>query len=86
MADDPVLPLDTREFVARWSSTVEEHLVTELADILHRLAPAGSGGDLSPEQSSTLARHLAHALQEAANPGGGIHAAMQYLHEAAVVH
>jgi hypothetical protein len=82
MADDPVPPLNTREFVTRWSSAVEEHLVNELADILHQLVPAG----LSPEQCSTLARHLAHALQEAGSPGGGIHAAMQYLHEAAAVH
>jgi len=86
MADDPVPPLNTREFVTRWSSAVEEHLVTELADILHQLAPAGPSGDLSPEQCSALARHLAHALQEAGSPGGGIHAAMQYLHQASVVH
>jgi hypothetical protein len=84
MADNPVPPLNTREFVTRWSSAVEEHLVTELTDILHRLAPAGPGGDLSPEQCSALARHFAHALRESGVEGGGIHAAMQYLHEVAV--
>ena len=41
VADEPVPQLDTREFVARWHSVVEEHLVTDLADILHQLALAG---------------------------------------------
>jgi hypothetical protein len=84
MADDPVPPLDTREFVARWSSAVEEHLETELADILHQLAAAGPDQDLRPEQCATLARYLAHALREAGSPDGGIQAAMHYLHDAAV--
>jgi hypothetical protein len=87
VADQPVSQLNTREFLARWHSVVEEHLVTELADILHQLALAGPvGNDLRPEQWATLGRHLAHALQEAGSPGGGVHAAMHYLHEAAVAH
>jgi hypothetical protein len=85
MADDSLPPVNTREFVARWHSVVEEHLVIELADILRQLAGTGPGGtDLRPEQCATLARHLAHALQEAGSSDGGVQAAMQYLHEAAL--
>jgi hypothetical protein len=74
-------PENTREFVAMWHAVTEEHLVSKLTVILQQLAKAESGGELSQAQAAELAPHLVRALQVAASPEGGVHAAMQYLGE-----
>lgn len=76
-------PLNTREFVAKWRSVVEEHLVSELTELVRPLAAYGGGTDLGPEQSAALARHMAYALQVAGSSNGGLHAAVEYLRQAA---
>jgi hypothetical protein len=75
--------LNTREFVAKWHSIVEEHLVNELADLLRPLAADSSGNTLGPEQSAALSRHFAYALQVAGSERGGLKAAIEYLRQAA---
>lgn len=81
MQEERYPPLNTREFIARWHSAVQEHLVAELADLLRPLA---GGKNLENEQCAALARHLAYALQVAGSPEGGVRAALEYLREAAV--
>lgn len=76
-------PLNTREFVAKWHNVVEKHLLTELADVLPRLAAAPRGTGLGAEQYAALAHHLAYALQVAGSSSGGVQAALTYLKEAA---
>jgi hypothetical protein len=75
--------LNTREFVAKWRTVVEEHLVSELTELVRPLAAGGGGTDLGPEQSAALARHVAYALQVAGSSNGGLHAAVEYLRQAA---
>lgn len=80
---EPTYPaLNTREFIAKWHSAVERQLISELSDILSQLTAAPGRSDLSPEQSTALAHHLAYALQVAASPSGGIQAALSYLKQA----
>ena len=84
MEEETYPALNTREFVAKWHSIVEEHLVTQLEDVLRPLA--GSSGDkISPEQSAALSRHFAYALQVAGSSRGGVKAAVEYLRQAASV-
>ena len=81
---EPLYPaLNTREFIAKWHSAVEKHLVAELADLLPRLAAAPRGGDPGTEQHAALAHHLAYALQVAGSPSGGVQAALTYLKQVA---
>ena len=75
--------LNTREFVAKWHSIVEENLVTELADLIRPLAAESSGSTLGPEQCAALSRHFAYALQVAGSDRGGLQAAVEYLRQAA---
>ena len=86
MEETPFPALNTREFVARWHSVVEEHLVVELTHILRDLAAAEPGG-LEPgaEPSVGLARHVAYALQVAGSSNGGVQAALQYLQQAVAI-
>lgn len=77
MQQEPHNPLDTKEFVAGWQHIVEEHVVSDLAGALHRLAASESGG------TAALARHVTHALQLAASPAGSLQAAVHYLCEVA---
>jgi hypothetical protein len=77
VSHEPHPPRDTKEFVAGWQTIVEEHVVSDLAAALRKLAAAESA---APE---ILARHLAHALQVAAGPTGSVQAAVQYLGEVA---
>ncbi|MEA2713211.1 MAG: hypothetical protein QOK27_1172 [Gemmatimonadales bacterium] len=75
--------LNTKEFIAKWHSALEQHLITELAEILPRLAAAPRGSDLGAEQYAALAHHLAYALQVAGNSGsGGVQEALAYLKQA----
>lgn len=77
MKQEPHPPLDTKEFVAGWQNIVEEHVVSDLAGALHKLAAGEPGG------TEALARHLAHALQVAASPAGNVQTAVHYLCELA---
>jgi hypothetical protein len=80
---EPLYPaLNTREFIAKWHSAVEKHLIAELADLLPRLAAAPRGSDLGPEQYAALAHHLAYALQVAGSSNDGLQAALSYLKQA----
>jgi hypothetical protein len=83
MEKDTYPALNTREFVAKWHSVVEEHLVAELADLLPALAVQSSGNTLGPEQRAALSRHFAYALQVAGSDRGGLQAAVEYLRQAA---
>ena len=83
MQEAPYPALNTREFIAKWHSAVEKHLINELADVLPNLAAAPQGGNLSAEQCATLAQHLAYALQVAGSSSGGLQAAVDYLKQAA---
>jgi hypothetical protein len=75
MKEESRPPVDTKEFVAGWQSIVEEHVSSDLAGAVRKLA----SGD--PE---ALTRHPTHALSLAAGPTGNVAAAIQYLCEAAV--
>lgn len=77
MEQEPRPPLNTKELVAGWQNIVEEHVVRDLAGALQRLTANEPGG------TASLARHVTHALQLAANPAGGVQAAVQYLCEVA---
>jgi hypothetical protein len=82
--DNTVYPtLNTREFIAKWHSAVEQQLVADLGQILPRLAGAPRGAELGNEQYLALAHHMAYALQVAGSPNGGIQAALQYLKQMA---
>ena len=83
MEKTPDPALNTREFITKWRSTVERHLVVELADVLPGLVAAQHGTDIGAEQYAALAHHLAYALQVAASERGGVQAALLYLKEAA---
>ena len=82
--EEPHYPaLNTKEFIAKWHSALEQHLIAELSDILPRLVGAPRGSDLGTEQYATLAHHLAYALQVAGSPGsGGVQEALTYLKQA----
>jgi hypothetical protein len=77
MMQEPQPHLDTKEFVAGWQHIVEEHVVSDVAAALHKLAVSEPGG------TAALARHVAHALQLAAGPTGSVQAAVHYLCEVA---
>jgi hypothetical protein len=77
MNQEPRRPRDTKEFVAGWQNIVEAQVVSDLTVALPKLAESEAGG------TAALARHVAHALQLAASPAGGLQAAVHYLCEAA---
>jgi hypothetical protein len=75
-------PADTREFMAMWNTVTSDHLTHKLSGVLQQLsrrlpdAPA-----LNERQAGALSPLLIHALQVAASPEGGVHAAVQFLVE-----
>jgi hypothetical protein len=78
--DSPHMPEDTREFVALWNDTVEDHLVRQLAQSLPALAR-----DLSLEDAAhaaAMARPLVRALRLSAVSGDPA-AGVRYLADAA---
>ena len=80
---EPQYPaLNTREFIAKWHSALEQHLIAELAEVLPRLVGAPRGSDLGTEQYAALAHHLAYALQVAGSSSDGLQAALTYLKQA----
>lgn len=79
-ADSPQVPASTREFVALWNDTVEEHLVRQLAQ-----AVPGLVRDLplhDPAHAAALAVPLVRALRLSAVSGDPA-AAVRYLADAA---
>jgi hypothetical protein len=79
-ADSPRAPQTTREFVALWNDTVEEHLVRQLAEFLPVLAR-----DVAPDDAAhaaAMARSLVRALRLSAVSGDAA-AAVRYLADAA---
>lgn len=71
----------TGEYVTRWQTIAEDHLFSELAKSLRRLAGIDpTAGGPGPEQVAALAYHLAHALRIAASASGGVREAVEYLH------
>jgi hypothetical protein len=81
---EPLYPaLNTREFIAKWHSAVEKHLIAELAELLPRLAAAPHNSGLGKEQYAALAHHLAYALQVAGSSADGVQAGLTYLKQAA---
>jgi len=75
-ADPDHPPRNTREFLAIWSDTVEEHLVRQLAQILPTLARDIPLDDAA--HAAALARPLVGALRLAAVSGDPA-AAVRYL-------
>lgn len=71
---------DTREFVALWNDTVEDHLVRQLAEHLPALARDLSLDDSA--QATAMARPLVRALRLSAM-SGDVAAAVRYLADAA---
>jgi hypothetical protein len=75
-------PTDTREFMAMWNSVTAEHLAHKLSgalqDLPRRLPDAPA---LDETQAGALSPLLVRALQVAASPEGGVHAAVQFLSE-----
>jgi hypothetical protein len=79
MDDSTSAPLNTREFVVKWHATVDEHLVTRLADSLAQLQAAQTAGysPLETEQRRMVAHQVVTALHVARD--SGIPEAVDYL-------
>jgi uncharacterized protein YciW len=80
MDGDP-RPRDTREFVAQWNAATEAHLTSRLQQVLGEMAAKGVVPNLTQAEIERVAPMLVHALQVAAAPDGGAHAAIQHLSE-----
>ncbi|HET6577932.1 MAG TPA: hypothetical protein VFG66_06390 [Gemmatimonadales bacterium] len=82
MPDEPRSPENTREFVAMWNSATADHLAHKLSEILRQLARRQPNvSALDETQAAALSPLLIRALQVAASPEGGVHAAVQFLGE-----
>lgn len=79
-ADSRHTPENTREFVALWNDTVEDHLVRQLAQSLPALARDLSLDDAA--HAAAMARPLVRALRLSAVSGDPA-AAVRYLADAA---
>jgi hypothetical protein len=79
-ADSPQAPQTTREFVALWNDTVEDHLIRQLAESLPALARDVALDDAA--HATAMARPLVRALRLSA-VSGDVAAAVRYLAEAA---
>ena len=75
-------PSNTREFMAMWNSVTAEHMAHKLSGVLRTLPERLPDAPLMNEtQATALAAVLVRALQVAASPEGGAHAAVQFLSE-----
>ena len=75
-------PENTREFMAMWNTVTSEHLAHKLTGVLQELPrrlPAAPR--LDETQAGAISPLLVRALQVAASPEGGVHAAVQFLAE-----
>ena len=86
MHDEPGSPENTREFVAMWNSVTADHLAHKLSELLPRLVRRPGVGTMDEAQARALSPVLIQALQVAASPEGGVHAAVQFLGECADEH
>ena len=87
MPDDLKPPENTREFVAMWNSATAAHLAHKLSGILQQLTRSlPDGAMLDEAQADALSPVLIRAMQVAASPEGGVHAAVQFLGEYAADH
>jgi hypothetical protein len=80
--DQPHRPQDTREFMAMWNSATADHLTHKLTSVLQELTRAFP--ELPPmgePEAAVLSPIFIRALQVAASPEGGVHAAVQFLAE-----
>ena len=84
MDDVPRTPVNTREFAVRWTTILEDHFATRLAETLGTLVPASPDEPpLTPEQRAILARYIVQALHVAATSPGGVQEAVHYLAQVA---
>lgn len=75
-------PQDTREFMAMWNSATADHLARQLGAVLQELAHRAPGlPPMGEPEAAALSPILIRALQVAASPEGGVHAAVQFLAE-----
>ena len=75
-------PENTREFLAMWNDATAEHLAHRMTGILEQLSRGGpAAAHLTDAQAAALSPLLVRALQVAAAPDGGVHAAVQFLGE-----
>ena len=75
-------PADTREFMAMWNTVTAEHLTHKLTAVLQQLSRRIPEAPILDEtQAAALSPPLVRALQVAASPEGGVHAAVQFLAE-----
>jgi hypothetical protein len=75
-------PANTREFMAMWNTVTADHLSHKLSGALQQLAGRVPGTPrLDEAGAGALAPLLVRALQVAASPEGGVHAAVQFLTE-----
>jgi hypothetical protein len=82
MHDELKSPENTREFVAMWNNVTADHLAYKLSEVLRQLAHRlPNGPALDEAQAAALSPLLIRALQVAASPDGGVHAAVQFLGE-----
>ena len=82
MDEELRLPGDTREFMAMWNTVTADHLSHKLTGVLMQLsARLPDTSMLDEAQSGALSPLLVRALQIAASPEGGVHAAVQFLAE-----
>jgi hypothetical protein len=77
--DSPQAPQTTREFVALWNDTVEDHLVRQLAQLLPALTRDIPLDDAT--HATAMARPLVRALRLSA-VSGDVAAAVRYLADA----
>jgi hypothetical protein len=75
-------PANTREFMAMWNTVTEDHLTHKLSGALQQLTRRlPDAPTLDEQQAGALSPLLIRALQVAASPEGGVHAAVQFLVE-----
>jgi hypothetical protein len=75
-------PADTREFMAMWNTVTADHLTHKLSGVLQQLGRRlPDAPSMDERQAGALSPLLIHALQVAASPEGGVHAAVQFLVE-----
>ena len=75
-------PHDTREFMAMWNSATADHLAHKLTGVLQEFARRTPGlPPIGEAEAEVLSPILIRALQVAAAPEGGVHAAVQFLAE-----
>lgn len=75
-------PANTREFMTMWNTVTADHLTHKLTGVLQQLSRRlPDAPTLDDRQAGALSPLLIRALQVAASPEGGVHAAVQFLAE-----